>query len=78
MLYEDVDFGIAGAYAVLTAGDYTLGFDVDNDAAPDLTFTTGAIPAGSIINIFAVSDGAVVFLIAQFQDGTIVQIDPNP
>jgi len=32
--------------------------------------------AGSILNVFAVNDGADVFLIAQFQNGTTVQIDP--
>jgi hypothetical protein len=75
-LYTDVNFRDVEAYAVLPAGTYTLGFDVNNDAVPDLTFSTGAIPAGSIINVFAVNDGADVFLIAQFQDGTTVQIDP--
>lgn len=75
-LYPDVDFRDVGAYAVLPAGTYTLGFDVNNDANPDLTFSTGAIPAGSILNVFAVNDGAAVFLLAQFEDGTVAQIDP--
>jgi hypothetical protein len=49
---------------------------VDDDATPDLTFSTEAIPAGSILNVFAVNDGGDVFLIAQFQDGSTAQIDP--
>lgn len=76
LLYENVNFRDVGAYAVLPAGTYTLGFDVDDDETPDLTFSTGAIPAGSILNVFAVNDGADVFLIAQFQDGSTAQIDP--
>ena len=43
---------------------------------PDLTFSTGAIPAGSILNVFAVNDGMDVFLIVQFQNGNTAQIDP--
>lgn len=49
---------------MLPAGTHTLGFDVDDDATPDLTLSTGATPAGSILNIFALNDGADVFLIA--------------
>lgn len=76
LLYEDVNFRDVEAYKNLPAGTYTLGFDVNNDLTPDLTFSTGAIPAGSILNVFAVNDGADVFLIAQFQDGSTAQIDP--
>jgi hypothetical protein len=76
LLYENVNFRDIGEYLILPAGAYTLGFDVDNDAVPDLTFSTPAIPAGSIVNIFAVNQVADVFLLAQFQDGTVAQIDP--
>jgi hypothetical protein len=78
LLYEDVNFRDIGDYLVLPAGTYTLGFDVDNDQTPDLTFSTGPIPAGSIVNIFAVNQVLDVFLIAQFQDGSVAQIDPEP
>jgi hypothetical protein len=71
-----VNFRDIGEYLILPAVAYTLGFDVDNDAVPDLTFSTPAIPAGSIVNIFAVNQVADVFLLAQFQDGTVAQIDP--
>jgi hypothetical protein len=76
-LYTDVDFKDVGNYALLPAGNYILGFDIDDDGVPDLSFETGVLPEGSIINLFAVNDGAEVFLIAQFQDGTVVQIDPQ-
>ncbi len=77
-LYTDVNFGDVGAYAVVPAAAYTIGFDVDDDAVPDLSFETGDIPAGSILNIFAVNDGPDVFLIVQFLDGTTVRLDPAP
>jgi len=78
-LYQDVDFGVAGGYLTIPAGAYTLGFDVDNDASPDVTFTTPALAAGTVANIFAVSDsGGNVYLLAQLQNSQIVRIDPNP
>ncbi|HPV04720.1 MAG TPA: DUF4397 domain-containing protein [Myxococcota bacterium] len=74
-LYTDVDFKAVGAYADLPAGAYRLGFDVDNDASPDVIFQTPELAAGTIINLFAVSQGSEVFLIAQLQDGTVARID---
>lgn len=77
-LYENVDFGVAGGYLTIPAGAYTLGFDVDNDATPDVTFTTPALAAGTIANIFAVSNaGGNVYLLAQLQNSQVVQINPN-
>jgi hypothetical protein len=77
-LYVDFDFRDVGDYAVVPAGAYTLGFDLDNDTIPELVFETGDIPAGSILNLFAVNQGSDVFLIAQFVDGTTVRIEPAP
>ncbi len=77
-LYTDVNFGDVGGYYVVPAGPYTLGFDLDNDEIPELSFETGDLPAGSILNVFAVNQGSDVFLIAQFLDGTTVRIDPAP
>jgi hypothetical protein len=78
-LYQDVDFGDAGGYLTVPAGAYTLGVDVDNDATPDLTFTTPSLAAGTVANIFAVSNsGGSVYLLAQLQNSQIVRIDPNP
>lgn len=74
-LYENVGFGVAGEAADLPAGAYAIGFDVDADAVPDLTFELPELAAGSIANLFAVNDGSV-FLLAQFADGTTARIDP--
>ncbi len=76
LLYEDVDFGEVGSYLDLPAGAYTLGFDVDKDGSPDVVFELPALPAGTIANVFAVTDGSGVFLAAQLQDGTVARIDP--
>lgn len=77
-LYQNVDFGAVGGYLAIPAGSYTLGFDVDNDANPDLTFTTPSLAAGTVANIFAVSQGSNVYLLAQLQNSQVAQINPNP
>lgn len=74
-LYTDVDYGVAGGAMDLPAGAYTVGFDLDNDANPDAVFALPALPAGTVANVFAVSEGSTVFLIAQLQDGTVARID---
>jgi hypothetical protein len=75
LLYTDVDYGVAGGAMDLPAGAYSVGFDVDNDATPDVAFDLPALPAGTVANVFAVSEGSTVFLIAQLQDGTVARID---
>jgi hypothetical protein len=77
LLYENVDFGVAGGYTDLTAGAYTLGFDVDDDASPDLLFDLPALAGGTVANVFAVSDATDVFLLAQLGDGTVARVDPR-
>lgn len=76
-LFTDVDFGAATAYVDVPEGAYSLGFDVDNDATPDLMFDVPSLPAGTIANVFAVSDETDVYLIAQFVDGTTAKIVPK-
>ncbi len=75
-LYENVGFGVAGAELDLPAGAYTIGFDVDNDASPDLIFELPALTAGTHANIFAVADTMGVHLVAQLPDGSTARIDP--
>jgi len=78
LLYEDVGYGAVGSYYELPAQAYTLGFDLDNDASPDVTFDVPALPAGTIANVFAVRNvGGDVFLIAQLQDGTLAKINAS-
>lgn len=74
-LYEDVDFGAAGDSIDVPAGAYSVGIDVDDDAVPDLAFDLPEIPAGTLVNLFAVADDADVFLLAQLPDGSTVRID---
>lgn len=77
-LYVDFDFGEVGAYLDLPAGSYSLGFDVNDDGAPDLTFVLPALPAGTVANVFAVAEaGGAVFLLAQFDDGTTARVDAD-
>lgn len=73
-LYTDVGFGAVGEYLEIPADAYTLGFDVDDDASPDLTFQLPSLPAGTIANVFAVNDGSV-HLLAQLADGSVARID---
>ncbi len=76
VLYEDVDFGVAGSYIDLPAGAYTIGFDVDNDANPDVVFALPSLNAGTVANVFAVSNSmGDVFLLAQLFDGAVARID---
>ena len=59
-LVEDFDFGTTTGRVELPAGDYNLGFDLDNDATPDLTFETITAAEGLITNLLAmVVDGEV-------------------
>lgn len=75
-LYTDVDFGDATDYAELDAGTYSLGFDLDGDADPDVVFELPEIEEDEVVNLYAVADGEDVFLIAQLRDGSTVRIDP--
>jgi hypothetical protein len=77
LIYENVGFGGAGTYLDLPAGALTLGFDVDDDAMPDLIFDVPALAAGTVANVFAVSDAMGVYLLAQMKDGSVVRIDPR-
>jgi hypothetical protein len=76
-VYVDLDFGAAGDAVDIPAGAYTLGIDVDDDATPDLTFALPELAAGTVVNAFAVADGADVFLLAQLPDGATARIDPE-
>ena len=55
---------------------YTIGFDVDNDASPDLTFDLPTLDGGVLANVFAVNDGeGNVFLNAQLPTGDTARGD---
>jgi hypothetical protein len=76
-LYENVDFGVAGDALDIPAGAYTLGFDVDDDASPDVIFELPELAAGTIANVFAINDlDGNVSLRVQFADSTLATIAP--
>jgi len=74
MLYDNVPFGAVGDYFDLPAGAYTLGFDVDEDAVPDLIFSLPALAAGTVANVFAVSDEDGLSLLAQLDGDATAEI----
>jgi hypothetical protein len=76
-IYTNVEFGDVAPYVELPVAAYSVGFDVDGDSVPDVVFDVPELPAGTIVNVFAVSSDADVFLIAQLADGTTVRIDPS-
>jgi hypothetical protein len=77
-LAEDLDFGAQTDAVEIPAQAYELGFDLDNDATPDATFSIPALPAGTIANVYAVADESGVFLLAQLAGDTVVAIPANP
>ena len=77
VVYDDVDFGAVGAYVELPAAAIDLGLDVDDDLAPEFTFSVPALPIGTVATIFAVLDDDGPFLVAATQDATI-EIRPTP
>lgn len=76
-LLTDVPF--AGAASLdLPAGAYRVGFDVNDDASPDVTFSLPELPGGLYVNLFATNDaGGNVFLLAQLPDGTVARVDAD-
>ena len=56
-----------------------VGFDVDDDMVPDVTFSIPALPADARYNVLAVNEagGSPVFLTAHLPDGTTARIDAN-
>lgn len=73
LVYESLDFGDAGPAIDLPAGAYTLGFDVNGDASPDLIFALPDLPAGTVANVFAVASDEGVSLVAQLEDGSLAR-----
>jgi len=77
-LYFDLAYGDVGDYGEQPAGAYTLAVYVDKHDYPAAVFHTGDLSAGSIINVFVVKDATTGFLLAQFQDDSVVRVDPMP
>lgn len=69
-MYKD-----ASPYLDLPAGEYQFGIDTNNDPTTiEARFSTGAIPAGSIVTAIAAVGASGPVLIALFDDGTTATI----
>lgn len=78
LLYADVDFGSAGAPLEVPAGDYTVGFDVDDDGLLDAFFDVPPFVPGTIASLYAMTDAAGdLFVLTQLRDGNTTRTDPS-
>jgi len=62
----------------LPAAAYRVGIDVNDDASPDLLFQLPALPAGQVVDLFAVKDADSVYLVALLESGGTATINPLP
>jgi hypothetical protein len=76
LLVDDFDFGATGTLDV-PAGEYTLGFDIDEDGNEELSFAVPNLGGDTQVNVFAVGDGDAVFLLAQLPSSDLAQVDPR-
>lgn len=76
-LLEDVPFGASATLPDLASQAYVIGVDVNDDAAPDLTWDIPALPGGTQVNLYAANQGEAVFLVAQLPEGATLRLDPN-
>ena len=78
LLSENVDFGAASNALDVPATAMVIGLDVNNDAIADVVFDVPALQAGTITNVFAVTDSmGALFLNAFFMDGSTTRMDPR-
>lgn len=78
ILFADLDLGAAGSSAELPPGPCRVGLDLDDDLEAELAYSLPALPGGAIVNLYAVNDGADVFLFAHFADGATATYHPAP
>jgi hypothetical protein len=76
-LAESLRYGTMADPVDLPDVAFVVGIDVDADGLSDLRFDVPALARGTIANVFAVVDGADVFLLAQLDGSTTVRIDPS-
>src|SRR5690606_4560302 len=69
---ENLRYGTAAEPVDIPPEAFVAGVDVDDDGAADLLYAIPALPAGSVVNVFATVDGAgAVFLLAQLPGETV-------
>ena len=75
-LITDLNFASATGTVDIAAGAYTVGLDVNNDLAADVTFTLPELTAGTNATVYAIKDATGPFLAAQLGT-TVLTIRPN-
>jgi hypothetical protein len=68
---ENLRYGSAADPVDIPTEAFTAGIDVNDDGTPELLYSIPALPAGSVVNVFATVDmDGVVFLLAQLPGAT--------
>jgi hypothetical protein len=68
-LFGDLEFGEAGEAVEVMPGSLRIGVDVNNDNVFDVFFNTPALPAGQLVNVYAVMDNGTPRLVTQMESG---------
>jgi hypothetical protein len=69
LLFEDLDFGEESSSVDMPAGSFRLAVDVNNDNVFDAFFDTPSLPAGQLVNFYAVMDNGSPRLVTQMDSG---------
>ena len=77
ILVNDLNFAASSGTVDIAAGAYTVGLDVNNDLAADVTFTLPELTAGTNATVYAIKDATGPFLAAQLGT-TVLTFRPNP
>lgn len=77
IIAPDLGFGAVGDNLVLPADAYRLGLDSDNNGTIDVEYMLPRLEAGSVVNIYAVSESVNFFLVVQFADGRMLRVSAD-
>jgi len=75
-LVTDLDFGASTGSLDIPAAAYTVGLDVNNDLAADVTFTLPELTSGANATVYAIKDATGPFLAVQLGT-TVLTLRPN-
>ncbi|MCC5877486.1 MAG: DUF4397 domain-containing protein [Candidatus Sumerlaeia bacterium] len=76
VLFGALEFGSASSPQDLPADSYTVGLDIDQSGTAEYIFDLPGLPAGELVNAYAVNDNGSVFLLAQLESGATIAIPP--